>query len=273
MKGKQKKIDPFDFSNGFSFKDFVKEQDKIQEKINKTSSKKKLWSYLADLTKHSAFRKDLKDFRKKFCIDEKGYEKPIYIKMPVNGHKVLTYPNHVEVESQEGYRIELIKFARKYKLGPLWEDVLECYIFYNKFIINTMGSMIDVEDVCNYFYGPYMDFNEKDVLTDYITQKSQDFPVAIFLNPYVSQRDIIDYVKKTFKLEIEPLLKSYREDNVGLGKVRQKNSRVAKRNDFIYKNKNKPKKEITNLVSEKFGDILDYTYIARIIKEEERLRK
>jgi hypothetical protein len=232
-----------------------------------------MWNYIVDLTKRSVFRRDLRDFRRKFGIDEKGYEKVLYIKMPANGHKVITYPNHIEVESKEDYRKELIEFARKYQLGPLWEDVLECYIFYNKFIIDTMGSMIDVEDICNQFYGPYMDFNEKDISTNYIVQKAQDFPVAIFLNPYVSQRDIIDYVKKTFKLEIEPLLKSYREDNVNLGKIRRKNSRVEMRNIFIYKNKTKSKKEIASLVSEKFGEILDYTYIARIIKEQERLRK
>ena len=35
----------------------------------------------------------------------------------------------------------------------------------------------------------------------------------------------------------------------------------------------KTKKEIVSLVAEKFKEILDYPYISKIIKEEERLRK
>lgn len=236
-------------------------QKKEQKKISQTSSQKKMWSYVKDLIERSVFRKDLREFRKKFNIPEQGYNKPDY--------------QEQEVEAQnKDYRESLISFARKYKLGVLWEDVLECYIFYNdfhyKFSVDLMGSMVDVEDVYSLLNENY----ENDTgVQEYIKQKSEQFPIAIFLNPYVSQRDVLDYIKNMFKVSIEPKLKQYREENVSLGKVRRKNSRVEIRDEFIFNNRNKSKKEITSLVAKEFKEILDYTYIARIIKEQERIRK
>lgn len=239
-------------------------QEREYKKISQTSSQKKMWTYMKDLTKRSAFRNDLRKFRKKFNIPEKGYDKPDY--------------QEQEIEAQgKNYRESLISFARKYKLSFLWEDVLECYIFYNdfhyKFLINTAGSMVDVEDIYSLLTGNYGEEIEGHTMQDYIKQKSEQYPVAIFLNPYVSQRDVIDYVKKTFKVSIEPKLKWYREEGVRLGKARRKNSRVEARDEFIFNSRDKSKKEIVSLVAKNFGDILDYTYIARIIKEQERVRK
>jgi hypothetical protein len=242
-------------------------------KINQTSSQKKMWNYLEDLVLTPEFRKDLKVFRKKFKIAEKGYDELVFITMPANGHKVLTYPHHSEVEARKGYRDALLQFAKKYGLDLFWADVLECYIFYNKFVIDTMSSMISVEDIGELYRGQFPYPGEAEGNKKIIETMSENFPVAIMLNPYVSQRDIIDYVKKTYKVSILPKLLWYRNNKIRLGTARRKNSRVKARNKFIFDNRNKSKKEIVRLVAEKFGEYLDYTYIARIIKEEEGHRK
>lgn len=250
--------------------------DKEKIKINQTSSQKKMWNYINDLTKNSFLRKDIINFRKKFNIKENGYTKLIYTKASINSHKVLTYPNYKEIKGHKEYRSDLTALSKKYKTGFFWEDILECYIFYNRFIdIETKSSMIEVEDVSAHFSGDFGLFKNKDwyVMRGGLKEKSEQFPIAIFLNPYVSQRDIIDYIKKTFKLSIEPKLKWYRDNKIKLGTVRRKNDRVKQRNKFIYENRNIKIEALVHLVNEKFGEIMDYTYVARIIKEGKRLRK
>lgn len=253
---------------------YKKHQKKEQAKIIKTPSNKKMWNYILDLTKRPAFKKDLKEFRQKFSIPENGYNKLIYTK-DFSGRKVLTYPNYKEIQQKENYTRNRISLARKYQLN-LSSRALESYIFYNKFLVDkeTMGSMIEIEDIYSQVTGNFgLSKSKQWYVLDNLEERAFQFPVAIFLNPYVSQRDIIDYVKKTFKLSIEPKLKWYRDSESKLGKVRKKSTRVEQRNDFIFNNRHKPMKEIISLVSKEFKEILDYTYISTIIKKEEGVRK
>jgi hypothetical protein len=97
-------------------------------------------------------------------------------------------------------------------------------------------------------------------------------PVAILVNPYMSERDIIDFVKKTYKSEIEPIQKNYRKKHIKIKDARTKSKKKQSRNDFIYENRNLPIAELTTLVSETYGQILDYTYIQTIIRKEKEKR-
>ena len=45
------------------------------------------------------------------------------------------------------------------------------------------------------------------------------------------------------------------------------------RNDLIYKNRHLPRKEIMQMVSKKFGKILDYGHISKIISLEKKRRE
>ncbi len=45
---------------------------------------------------------------------------------------------------------------------------------------------------------------------------------------------------------------------------------MARRNAFIYKHRDLPIKELVQLVYDKFEDLMDYTYLHKIIAEQDR---
>jgi hypothetical protein len=93
-------------------------------------------------------------------------------------------------------------------------------------------------------------------------------PVAICIHPYMTERDIIDFIKKTYKSSIEPIQKKYRKVNIKLRDVRTKSKKKQSRNAFIYEHRDMPIMTLTSLVSKTYGKILDYTYIQTIIRKE-----
>lgn len=95
-------------------------------------------------------------------------------------------------------------------------------------------------------------------------------PFAILISPYANEREIVDYVKKTYNLAIKPVLDKYKNPKVKLGILRKRNATKKARNKFIYENRNLSTKELAHLVAEKFEDILEYTHINKIIKEEKK---
>lgn len=97
-------------------------------------------------------------------------------------------------------------------------------------------------------------------------------PIAVCINPYMSERDIIDFVKKTYKTAIEPIQESYRKKHIKLKDARTKSKSKQSRNEFIYENRHLPITELTSLVSDTFGQVLDYTYIQTIIRKEKGKR-
>jgi hypothetical protein len=97
------------------------------------------------------------------------------------------------------------------------------------------------------------------------------YPIAILIHPYMTERDIIDLVKKTYKSDIEPLQKKYRKENITLGKSRKKSRKIAERNKLIYDNRNKPISEINTIINTKYGKLLEHSQIRKIIKDQEKL--
>jgi hypothetical protein len=84
----------------------------------------------------------------------------------------------------------------------------------------------------------------------------------------MTERDIIDFIKKTYKSSIEPIQKKYRKVNIKLRDVRTKSKKKQSRNAFIYEHRDMPIMTLTSLVSKTYGKILDYTYIQTIIRKE-----
>ena len=99
------------------------------------------------------------------------------------------------------------------------------------------------------------------------------YPLAIRLSPYASERDIIDYVKKNYAFTIAPAQKSYQKSGVPIGKLRKKDQKREERNEFIYQNRRLTGKELMGLVNDKFGEVLDYGHIRKIISLENKKRK
>ncbi len=89
----------------------------------------------------------------------------------------------------------------------------------------------------------------------------------------MSKRDIIDAVRKTYDIAIEPIQNRYKKQDVGLRGSRKKSQRLKERDEFIFKHRDLPAQEIMKLVSDEFGKIYDYTYIQSILNREKKKRK
>jgi hypothetical protein len=96
-------------------------------------------------------------------------------------------------------------------------------------------------------------------------------PIAILLPPFVSQRDIYDFISSNWQ-KIEGMKKKYNKKIIKISSIRKKNERVKRRNQLIYKNRSLRKKDLTAIVFDKFGDTMDYTYLSKIIRSEKRKR-
>ncbi len=171
-------------------------------------------------------------------------------------------------------------FEEKYGLN-IFGEAFDYLLFYNSVIpMMDMGyarfsDVYDLVSLSNASVGLYEDRKGSDMNTGLFirSEVAPITPVAIVVNPYMTQRDIIDFIKKTYKTSIEPIQKRYRKKNIKLKDSRKKSSKKQIRNDFIYDNCDLPLAELTSLVASKFGDILDYTYIQKIIKKEKEKRE
>lgn len=113
--------------------------------------------------------------------------------------------------------------------------------------------------------------------TDILAGKLLRYPIAIRIHPDASQRDVTDFIKKHWNK-----IKSYQDQYIDKNRVAsfrnsktKINQRNKERNNFIYENKDLPKKEIMHLLAKKYGwdNALDYAYIGTIISLEDKRRK
>ncbi len=176
-------------------------------------------------------------------------------------------PYRADVAGKINDEIEII--CDKYSLHYMdWYSEIQFYIFYNElsniYELNAK-SLLYLADLAEEKDEP---FSEETQAND-----NKHFPIAIRISPYATERDILDFVKKTYKTSILPALIGYRKLGVKIGKVKVKDDKIMERNNFIYANKDLPRKEIMRLVNKKFGTLLDYGHIGKIISIENKKRK
>lgn len=257
---------------------FAEERRKIKE----TESFKKALNYIEALIHQKDFQDKVLEIRGRYGIPDKGLAE---IKLvPSEFQKdvqLVQIPSELDTFDM---REEARLLAQGCGLDVMWTGIFLHYVIYNSIEIHTLGDAFDVVDLQSFTEpeaGPWWDEiiteEGKDYSEDHYREMQKQLrdtakthPIALLIHPYASQRDIIDYVKKLFKHKIQPLQERYKDPKISLGKVRTKNQVVKQRNKFIFQNRNLPKKQITQLVAEKFGDILDYTYINKIITDEEK---
>lgn len=170
-------------------------------------------------------------------------------------------------------------FNEKYGL-ELFGEAFDFMLFYNsvepmkEIGYSSFANVYDLVHLGKINSGLYDTQEEADRGTGlYIRSEIAPItPVAICVNAYMTERDIIDFVKKVYKTGIEPIQKDYRKKHIKLRDARTKSKHKQSRNEFIYENRNLPITELTTLVSDKFGKVFDYTYIQTIIRKEEEKR-
>jgi hypothetical protein len=102
------------------------------------------------------------------------------------------------------------------------------------------------------------------------------YPVTLHISPHASRNDILDYIEKLYSTEILPIQKKYRSTEVKIGSFRKRSRTIRARDNFIYENRDLPRKEIVRLVMEKFpavADTVDEGSVGKLISLEIKRRK
>lgn len=226
-----------------------------------TQGFKKLWNFAKDLTKKKDFQDMVHVLRKEYDIPEQGF----IITTNSWTHPPENWKYYGGIE-QEQIRIKIREFCKEQQLPVKdWRSIFEDYVFYNKlFLFQDPNShnICYVTDIKT-----KRDSLGKEISDDIINA----YPVALLISPYASERDILDFVKKLYKTEIEPTQKKHRKETA-LGKSRSKNLQKQARNEFIYEHRLLPLKQIASLVHKEFKELLDQGSIGKIISLEIKRR-
>jgi len=166
------------------------------------------------------------------------------------------------------------KFAKKYKLkfnmlSPLFEYIASKQYkkAFNKKCIDELERDIendvciirdDVDTYLNELF-PY-EFNTPPGKRALSRLEINNYPIRISISPMASKRDVLDFINKRWKY-IGSLLEDYDDGNKLVRKYKKKD-----RDEFIWKHRMKPAKEIASMVNEKFpNENLIYSDISSII--------
>lgn len=246
-------------------------------KINKSKqsppqSQWKMFNYISSLKEDSDFNDRVKDIRKKFSLPDDGFDKDLDDELAFIS-KLPAYIN--EREEEIDFQKEVSALTRQFDLTLPWLEVIRGYVLYDDLFFSKVLPYIQIINMSEVLIEQEkhnsevtLDEGGDEIAINFMENITDGFPIAIFLSPYATGKDIIDYVKKRYKTEIEPTQLKYRGNEVKIGKVRKRNQRIQERDAFICKHKNLPVIELVKRVHKQFGDILDYTYINKIIAKK-----
>lgn len=216
-----------------------------------------------DFTKKKVFQEFILNLRGKYKIPQNGFQ--------INGNTWSTPPTNWEYEMWETEHRQIQRaikdFCKDQQIPSKdWEFTIEQYLFFNQMFISpepNSHNICYITDMATKQDSVGQELNE-DLVTAY--------PVGLLISPYASERDVLNYVEKIFITEIVPIQKKYRKEGSFIGKSRAKNSRVQKRNDLIYKNRNLPVKQIAKLIAQESKEIMDEGAICKILSLERQKR-
>jgi hypothetical protein len=241
--------------------DFIIAETSEEEKkeILSMTGNKKVWNYFLDLLRDKRFQGSISSIRK-YTLNKNG-----------------------EPKNKEKFRKVIKNLCRNFGLDEMfWADELEVYVLKNQLPKENLSTPCIIFDRIEMGEDEYPDGEYEDDYDDWSKPKepvelepwSYSHPVIIRVSPYASQREIIDYIKKTYSRRIKSIQERYQNEDVYLGKVKKKKKGVQERNDFIYQNRHLPSREIMKLLYDKYEGIdIDYGYIGKIISMEKKKRE
>lgn len=103
------------------------------------------------------------------------------------------------------------------------------------------------------------------------------FPIAVLVHPHAGIREFERFLANHYKRDIKPLQDKYKKPGSKIGKFKDRDPLVQQRNDFIYKHRALPRKDISLLITKRYGSEgiydLDTGAIGKIISLETKARK
>lgn len=250
--------------------DIIRFHQEKEDALSSTKGYKKLWNYFIQITKSDFFINTTKELRLKYKIPEDGFEKP-NIKLNPETRCVLTeeWTYYTNDKKWGAYKEDIKKICKRYHLHYMdWFDILSNYLMYNELKIPKSSNSFNLCLASDLVQEKKESFGK-----EYKESDDMAFPIAIRISPYASQRDIVDFIKKSYNYLILPDQMKYRDSDIKIGREKTKDEKIQKRNQFIYNHRHLPRKKIADLLVEEFKDNLDYGHIGKIISLENKKRK
>ncbi|MES2416283.1 MAG: hypothetical protein V4504_01120 [Patescibacteria group bacterium] len=236
---------------------FIYEEDENKKIIRSTIGNKKMWNYFLYLTEDKKFKDYIEIIRKKY-LDKDN-----------------------KIKELKKFKKEISKLSRGYGLDEIaWSKSLNNYIVKNEIPKENLSmpcialdrvQIGEDEQPAELYENVPLENWPSDLVE--LKPVSYSHPVIIRITPYASQREIIDYIKKTYRLEIEPIQKVFRDKNVLMGKQRTKNPKIKERNSFIIANKAKNTKRIKALLKKEGFGVIETSLIDKVIQLEKKENK
>lgn len=211
-------------------------------------------TYLESLVENPEFLKGVRYIREKYNIPNTG------IKQKYNKDTDGSYYETVSFKTPQGFRNDLNLFAKEYGITDPLDMSLEDFIVHNNF-----------DNEWFYNNNEIIDFKEelsRQRNSTSLFDNAEKWPIAILIDPYMSERSIIDFIKKTYYPSIEPLQLKYRNPEIKIGSVRKRSVSLKEIRAFLYKNRYKPIKELASMLNDKYRRFFEHSYIKKIIKAE-----
>ncbi len=168
--------------------------------------------------------------------------------------------------------IQLSIFLEKYNLDNDENvQLMKLYVLYNEILPLSHIRNSKSNDLAWMEELPIKLFANRFNLEGYfekIKVNAGKYPILLHINPNISQRQLFDFLKKNWAL-----IDSYKNDKEpGFSSLRNRSRQ--KKDDFIYKNKHLPAREIMSLMVERFGDDADdYSYINKVKRDQKKKRE
>lgn len=229
-------------------------------KSSKGKSKidQKAISFVQELFTYKGFGKMVRRIRYETSIPRRGFDIALFDKLVLQD----IHPRFPSKAFKRTLYIQNVKgLLALYGLSFDWFEFISDYILFNYIgDVSYNTSQIILLDLGN----------KNNNLAEHkkmLAGAAELNPVVFMIPPFASQREISDFIAQNSD-NIKDIQKCYQTGNRRIGKKKTNNPRIKERNHFIYLNRNLPKLELMRKVNEKFGVILDYTYLNKIIAAE-----
>jgi hypothetical protein len=158
------------------------------------------------------------------------------------------------------------------------KTLLRLYAYFNQTIESTVEAFNTWDDLLRMEHIPseLSWFSNEDHFLlkcayEHFASTGETHPIALYINPEASQRQIQDFLSKNWGF-----IEAYRKKSTGkITGLKKKSKGKQERKDFIYEHRDLPRKEIMRMANDQFPDLehIDYGNVGKIISLEKKHRE
>jgi hypothetical protein len=233
----------------------------------------KLKTYIYQYFERDDIAEQFESLRKKVGIPAQGF-KPLKKFTPIDTMGPTVWVNKLmikgEVEFNGTFKIidsGIKKISKDFKYTYVHQIFLfRLFFFYNKIVTTFLDDKFLSKG--NFYISAVhpLDALLKQKGSGELFKENR-LPIVIQISPFLTKNDLVSLIKNNWQ-DIEYLKTLYTNERLNFrGRI------TRERDNFIYKNQYLPRKKISQLVWEKFGQRIDAMQVRKIISRKKKSKK